>query len=99
MADNVKLEDMNEEQLRNAVGSLIQQLQQADATIRDLGVKVANKEIENSRFRSILGAIPSTASVHNCSFSGVFSLHATLLDCDFSSLAYSSKELMIILLQ
>ena len=56
MADNVKLEDMNEEQLRNAVGSLIQQLQQADATIRDLGVKVANKEIENSRFRSILGA-------------------------------------------
>jgi len=55
MADNVKLEDMNEEQLRNAVGSLLQQLQQADATIRDLGAKVANKEIENSRFRSILG--------------------------------------------
>ena len=56
MADNVKLEDMNEEQLHNAVMSLIQQLQQADATIRDLGAKVANKEIENSRFRSILGA-------------------------------------------
>jgi regulator of replication initiation timing len=55
MTDNVKLEDMNEEQLRNAVGSLLQQLQQADATIRDLGAKVANKEIENSRFRSILG--------------------------------------------
>lgn len=55
MADNVKLEDMNEEQLRNAVSSLLQQLQQADATIRDLGAKVANKEIENSRFRSILG--------------------------------------------
>lgn len=55
MADNVKLEDMNEEQLRNAVGSLLQQIQQADATIRDLGAKVANKEIENSRFRSILG--------------------------------------------
>ena len=55
MANNVKLEDMNEEQLRNAVGSLLQQIQQADATIRDLGAKVANKEIENSRFRSILG--------------------------------------------
>jgi hypothetical protein len=56
MADNVKLEDMNEEQLRNAVSSLLQQIQQADATIRDLGAKVANKEIENSRFRSILQA-------------------------------------------
>ena len=55
MADNVKLEDMNEQQLRNAVSSLLQQIQQADATIRDLGAKVANKEIENSRFRSILG--------------------------------------------
>ena len=55
MADNVKLEDMNEEQLRNAVSSLLQQVQQADATIRDLGAKVANKEIENSRFRGILG--------------------------------------------
>jgi regulator of replication initiation timing len=55
MTDNVKLEDMTKEQLRNAVGSLLQQLQQADATIRDLGAKVANKEIENSRFRSILG--------------------------------------------
>lgn len=55
MADNVKLEDMNEDQLRNAVGSLLQQLQQSDATIRDLGAKVANKEIENSRLRSILG--------------------------------------------
>ena len=56
MTDNVKLEDMNEEQLRNAVGSLLQQLQQADATIRDLGAKVANKEIENSRLRSVLSA-------------------------------------------
>jgi len=56
MADNVKLEDMNQDQLRNAVTSLIQQLQQADATIRDLGAKVANKEIENSRLRSVLSA-------------------------------------------
>jgi len=56
MADNVKLEDMNQAQLRNAVTSLIQQLQQADATIRDLGAKVANKEIENSRLRSVLSA-------------------------------------------
>lgn len=56
MADNVKLEDMNKDQLRNAVTSLIQQLQQADATIRDLGAKVANKEIENSRLRSVLSA-------------------------------------------
>tara|TARA_B100000085_G_scaffold242378_1_gene233695 strand:+ start:244 stop:447 length:204 start_codon:yes stop_codon:yes gene_type:complete len=56
MADNVKLEDMNEDQLRNAVTSLIQQLQQSDATIRDLGAKVANKEIENSRLRTVLEA-------------------------------------------
>ena len=56
MADNVKLEDMNIEQLRNAVTSLIQQLQQSDATIRDLGAKVANKEIENSRLRTVLEA-------------------------------------------
>jgi regulator of replication initiation timing len=56
MADNVKLEDMNKEQLTNAVTSLIQQLQQSDATIRDLGAKVANKEIENSRLRTVLEA-------------------------------------------
>jgi len=56
MADNVKLEDMNIEQLRNAVASLIQQIQQSDATIRDLGAKVANKEIENSRLRTVLEA-------------------------------------------
>lgn len=56
MADNVKLEDMNKEQLKNAVTSLIQQLQQSDATIRDLGAKVANKEIENSRLRTVLEA-------------------------------------------
>tara|TARA_Y100000114_G_scaffold75223_1_gene68970 strand:- start:3183 stop:3398 length:216 start_codon:yes stop_codon:yes gene_type:complete len=56
MADNVKLEDMNKEQLKNAVGSLLQQLQNADATIRDLGAKVANKEIENSRLRIVLEA-------------------------------------------
>lgn len=56
MADNVKLEDMNEQQLRNAVSSLLQQLQNSDATIRDLGAKVANKEIENSRLRTILEA-------------------------------------------
>ena len=56
MADNVKLEDMNQEQLKNAVTSLIQQLQQSDATIRDLGAKVANKEIENSRLRTVLEA-------------------------------------------
>lgn len=54
MADNVKLEDMNEDQLRNAVMSLLNQLQQADMSIRDLGTKVANKEIENSRLRSVL---------------------------------------------
>ena len=56
MADNVKLEDMNKEQLTNAVNYLIQQLQQSDATIRDLGAKVANKEIENSRLRTVLEA-------------------------------------------
>ena len=56
MAENVKLEDMNKEQLTNAVTSLIQQLQQSDATIRDLGAKVANKEIENSRLRTVLEA-------------------------------------------
>tara|TARA_B100000085_G_scaffold269125_1_gene280244 strand:+ start:235 stop:438 length:204 start_codon:yes stop_codon:yes gene_type:complete len=54
MADNVKIEDMNEDQLRNAVMSLLNQLQQADMSIRDLGTKVANKEIENSRLRSVL---------------------------------------------
>tara|TARA_R100001510_G_C7495602_1_gene101480 strand:+ start:33 stop:236 length:204 start_codon:yes stop_codon:yes gene_type:complete len=54
MADNVKIEDMNEDQLRNAVMSLLNQLQQADMSIRDLGAKVANKEIENSRLRSVL---------------------------------------------
>lgn len=54
MAENIKLEDMNIEQLRNAVNSLLQQLQNADATVRDLGVKVANREIENSRLKSIL---------------------------------------------
>ena len=54
MADNVKIEDMNEDQLRNAVSSLLNQLQQADMSIRDLGAKVANKEIENSRLRSVL---------------------------------------------
>ena len=54
MADNVKLEDMNKEQLTNAVNLLIQQLQQSGATIRDLGAKVANKEIENSRLRTVL---------------------------------------------
>ena len=47
---------MNQEQLKNAVTSLIQQLQQSDATIRDLGAKVANKEIENSRLRTVLEA-------------------------------------------
>lgn len=56
MAENVKLEDMNEAQLRNAVASLLQQLQNSDATIRDLGAKVANKEIENSRLRTVLEA-------------------------------------------
>tara|TARA_Y100000004_G_C8640505_1_gene296815 strand:+ start:72 stop:287 length:216 start_codon:yes stop_codon:yes gene_type:complete len=61
MADNVKLEDMNKEQLTNAVTSLIQQLQNADATIRDLGAKVANKEIENSRLRTVLEASQQSA--------------------------------------
>lgn len=55
MAENVNIMDMSKKQLRNAVTSLLQQLQNADATIRDLGVKVANKEIENSRLRSVLG--------------------------------------------
>ena len=62
MADNVKLEDMNKEQLTNAVNSLVQQLQQSDATIRDLGAKVANKEIENSRLRTVLEASRPTAA-------------------------------------
>lgn len=61
MADNVKLEDMNKEQLRNAVASLLQQLQNADATIRDLGAKVANKEIENSRLRTVLESAQQVA--------------------------------------
>jgi len=61
MADNVKLEDMNKEQLTNAVTSLVQQLQNADATIRDLGAKVANKEIENSRLRTVLEASQQSA--------------------------------------
>ena len=64
MADNVKLEDMNKEQLKNAVGSLLQQLQNADATIRDLGAKVANKEIENSRLRIVLEANQQQASTN-----------------------------------
>tara|TARA_A100001391_G_scaffold147642_2_gene105146 strand:+ start:1112 stop:1324 length:213 start_codon:yes stop_codon:yes gene_type:complete len=64
MADNVKLEDMNKEQLKNAVGSLLQQLQNADATIRDLGAKVANKEIENSRLRIVLEANQQQASAN-----------------------------------
>lgn len=46
--------DMSKKQLRNAVMSLLNQLQNADATIKDLGVKVANREIENSRLRSVL---------------------------------------------
>lgn len=57
MAENLKIEDMNPEQLTNAVTSLLGQLQNADATIRDLGVKVANKEIENSRLKTTLDAI------------------------------------------
>lgn len=56
MADTVKIEDMDINQLKTAVNSLLQQLQNADATIRDLGAKVANKEIENSRLRSVLEA-------------------------------------------
>ena len=65
MADNVKLEDMNKNQLRNAVASLLQQLQNADATIRDLGAKVANKEIENSRLRTVLEASQQAAQQQN----------------------------------
>ena len=65
MADNVKLEDMNKDQLRNAVASLLQQLQNADATIRDLGAKVANKEIENSRLRTVLEASQQSAQQQN----------------------------------
>ena len=57
MAENLKIEDMNPEQLTNAVTSLLGQLQNADATIRDLGVKVANREIENSRLKTTLDAI------------------------------------------
>ena len=56
MADTVKIEDMDINQLKTAVNSLLQQLQNADATIRDLGAKVANREIENSRLRSVLEA-------------------------------------------
>jgi regulator of replication initiation timing len=56
MAESVKIEDMDINQLKTAVNSLLQQLQNADATIRDLGAKVANKEIENSRLRSVLEA-------------------------------------------
>jgi len=56
MAESVKIEDMDVNQLKTAVNSLLQQLQNADATIRDLGAKVANKEIENSRLRSVLEA-------------------------------------------
>tara|TARA_R100000278_G_C5391470_1_gene136284 strand:+ start:58 stop:267 length:210 start_codon:yes stop_codon:yes gene_type:complete len=57
MAENLKIEDMSPEQLTNAVTSLLGQLQNADATIRDLGVKVANREIENSRLKTTLDAI------------------------------------------
>ena len=56
MAESVKIKDMDINQLKTAVNSLLQQLQNADATIRDLGAKVANKEIENSRLRSVLEA-------------------------------------------
>lgn len=56
MAETVKIEDMDINQLKTAVNSLLQQLQNADATIRDLGAKVANREIENSRLRSVLEA-------------------------------------------
>ena len=56
MADTVKIEDIDINQLKTAVNSLLQQLQNADATIRDLGAKVANREIENSRLRSVLEA-------------------------------------------
>lgn len=62
MAENIKLEDMNVEQLRNAVTSLLQQLQNSDATIRDLGIKVANREIENSRLKTILDSSRNVAS-------------------------------------
>ena len=56
MAQEVNIMDMSKKQLRNAVMSLLNQLQNADATIKDLGVKVANREIENSRLRSVLEA-------------------------------------------
>ena len=82
MADNVKLEDMNEEQLRNAVGSLIQQLQQADATIRDLGVKVANKEIENSNYENSVGYLGMIK----------MSLFHTTVNCSSSSYAHAQDH-------
>ena len=55
--NNVSINDLNEEQLRNAVNSLLAQIQQSEAAVKDLGVKVANKEIENSKLKAALESI------------------------------------------
>jgi len=55
--NNVSINDLNEEQLRNAVNSLLAQIQQSEAAVKDLGVKVANKEIENSKLKVALESI------------------------------------------
>lgn len=59
MADNVNINDLNEEQLKNAVASLLAQVRQSESAIKDLGVKVANKEIENSKLKSALEILQS----------------------------------------
>jgi len=62
MAGNVNINDLNEEQLKNAVTSLLAQIQQSEAAVKDLGVKVANTEIENSKLKAALGAIQAQNS-------------------------------------
>jgi len=59
MADNVNINDLNEEQLKNAVTSLLAQVRQSESAIKDLGIKVANKEIENSKLKSALEILQS----------------------------------------
>jgi len=63
MADNVNINDLNEEQLRNAVNSLIAQVQQSEAAVKDLGVKVANTEIENSKLKAVVSSIQQSQAV------------------------------------
>lgn len=63
MADNVNINDLNEEQLRNAVNSLIAQVQQSESAVKDLGVKVANTEIENSKLKALLSSMQQSQAV------------------------------------